>query len=88
MFIHSIGDSELRWLLPNFELSFCTKLILCVIPRLIGSITVHQVAPIYRGWVHRRGDAQMKNTTRNLARSSRMRKSFANFGNKLCPPGS
>ena len=38
--------------------------------------------------VHRRGDAQMKNITRILASSTRMRKSFANFGNKLYPPGS
>ena len=49
----------------------------------MGPITVHQVSPIYRCWVHRRGDAQMKNTTRNLASSTKMSKSFANFGNKL-----
>ena len=57
-------------------------------PRIIGPITVHQVSPIYRCWVHRRGDTQMQNATRILASSTRMRKSFANFGNKLYPPGS
>ena len=51
-------------------------------------ITVHQVSPINQCWVHRRGDAQMKNTTRILASSTRMRKSFATFGNKLYPPDS
>ena len=69
------------WLLPNFEL--CTKLILRIIPRIIGPITVHQVSPINQCWVHRRGDAQMKNATRILASSTKMRKSFATFGNRL-----
>ena len=36
--------------------------------------------------VHRRGDTQLKNATRNLASSTKMKKSFAtNFGNKPVP---
>ena len=59
-----------------------------IIPRIIGPITVYQVSPIDQCWVHRRGDTQMKNATRNLASSTKMRKSFANFGDKLDPLGS
>ena len=59
-----------------------------IIPRIIGPITVHQVSPINQCRVHRRGDAQMKNATRILASSTKMRKTFATFGNKLYPPGS
>ena len=60
-----------------------------IIPRIIGPITFFQVSPIDQCWVHRRGDTQMKNATRNLASSTKMRKSFAtNFGNKLDPLGS
>ena len=61
----------------------CTKSILRIIPRIIGPITVHQVSPINQCWVHRRGDAQMKNATRILASSTKMRKSFVTFGNRL-----
>ena len=73
------------WLLPNFELKFCTKLILRIIPQIIVPITVLQVSPIDQCWVHRRGDAQVKNATKNLDSSTKMRKSFANFGNKPDP---
>ena len=75
------------WLLPNFELCFYTKLILRIIPRIIGPITVHQVSPINQCRVHRRGDAQKKNATRILASSTKMRKSFAIFVDKLYPLG-
>ena len=57
-----------------------------IIARIIGPITVSQVSPIDQCWVHRRGDTQMKDATRNLASSTKTRKSFAtNFGNKLDP---
>ena len=56
-----------------------------IIPRKIGPITVYQVSPIDQCWVHRLGDTQLKNTTRNLANSTKMRKSFANFGHKPDP---
>ena len=59
-----------------------------IIPRIIGPITVHQVSPIDQCWVHRRGDAQMKNATMILASSTKMKKSFANFGNRADPLGS
>ena len=59
-----------------------------IIHRIIGPIIVYQVFPIDQCWVHRRGDTQMKNATRNLASSTKMRKSFANFGNKPDPLGS
>ena len=39
------------WLLPNFEL-YCTKLILRIIPRIIGPITFEQVPLINQGWVN------------------------------------
>ena len=55
------------------------------IPRIIGPITVYQVSPIDQCWVHRRGDTLMKNATKNLASSTKMRKSFANFGNEPDP---
>ena len=75
------------WLLPNFEL-YCTKLILRIIPRRSGPITFQQVSLINQCWVHRRGDAQKKNATRILASSTKMKKSFATFGNKPDPLGS
>ena len=59
-----------------------------IIPRIIDPIAVYQVSPIDQCWVHRRGDAQTKNATRVLANSTRMRKSFATFGNQLYDPGS
>ena len=60
-----------------------------IIPRIIGPITVHQVALIYQCWVHHRRDTQMKNAIRNLASSTKMKKSFAtNFGNRADPLGS
>ena len=55
-----------------------------IIPRIIGPITFQQVSPIDQCWVHRRGDTQVENATRILASSTKMRKSFANFGNKPC----
>ena len=58
-----------------------------IIPRIIGPITVYQVSPIDQCWV-RRCDSQMKNATKNLASSTKMKKSFANFGNKPDPLGS
>ena len=73
------------WLLSNFELKFCTKLILRIIPRIIGPITIHLVSAFNQCRVHCRGDAQMKNATKILASSTKMRKSFATFGNKLYP---
>ena len=59
-----------------------------IIPRKIVPITFFQVSPIYQCWVHRRGDAEMENATRILASSTKMRKSFATFGNKPDPLGS
>ena len=57
-----------------------------IIPRIIAPITVQQVSPIDQCWVHRRGDTQMKDATRNLASSTKTRKSFAtNLGKKLDP---
>ena len=53
-----------------------------IIPRIIA---VYQVSPIDQCWVHRRGDSEMKNATRNLASSTKMRKNFANFGKKPDP---
>ena len=88
MFTPPVGDGELLLAVTELELKFCTKLILRIIPRIIGPITVHQVSLIDQGRVQRRGDTQMKNVTRILASSTRMRKSFATFGNKLYPPGS
>ena len=60
------------WLLPN------------------STVFLHQinveVSLINQYWVHRRGDTQMKNATKNLANSTKMRKSFAtNYGNKFDP---
>ena len=40
LFTHPVGDSKLRWLLPNFHCNFCIELILRIIPRIIGPITV------------------------------------------------
>ena len=58
-----------------------------IIPRIIGPITVYQVSN--QCWVLRRGDTQMKNATKNLATSTKMRKNFAtNFGIKHDPLGS
>ena len=56
-----------------------------IILRIIGRIVVYQVSPIDQRWVHLRGDTQMKNATRNVASSTKIKKSFANFGNKLDP---
>ena len=47
-----------------------------------------QVSLINQCWVRLRGDAHKKNATRNLASSTKMRKSFANFGSKPDPLGS
>ena len=88
LFTPPVGDSELLLAVTELELKFCTKLILRIIPRIIGPITVHQVSLIDQGRVQRRGDTQMKNATRILVSSTRMRKSLATFGNKLYPPGS
>ena len=57
-----------------------------IIPRITGPIAVSKVSPIDQYWVHRRGDTQIRDATRNLASSTKTRKSFAtNFGNKLDP---
>ena len=59
-----------------------------VVGLTLGPITFFQVSLIYQGWVHRRGDTQMMNATKNLANSTKMRKSFASYGNKPDPLGS
>ena len=81
-----VGDSKLLLAVTEFPLQFCIKLMLRIIPRIIGPINVQQVSPIDQRWVLRRGENQMKNATKNLASSTKMRKSFAtNFGNKPDP---
>ena len=40
-----------------------------IIPRIIGPITVQQVSPIDQCWVHRRGDTEMRDASKNLASS-------------------
>ena len=82
-----VGGSKLLLAVTELLLYFCIKLILRIIHRIIGPITVYQVSPIDQCWVHRRGGTQM-NATRNLASSTKMKKSFANFGNKPDPLGS
>ena len=88
LFTHTVGDSKLRWLLPNFDhCNFCTKFIVRLIPqvnrrftdfrRFPRSISVKSVVVVM---------SQMRDATKNLAIATKMRKSFAtNFGNKLDP---
>ena len=74
------------WLLPNITVTLHQINFENHFHRIIGPITVSQVSPIDQCWVQRRGDTQMKDATRNLASSTKTRKSFAtNFGNKLDP---
>ena len=34
LFTHPVGDSKLRWLLPNFATNFCTKFVVRLIPQV------------------------------------------------------
>ena len=88
LFTPPVGDSKLRWLLPNFvTITFATKFIVRLIPqvnrpftdfrRLTRSISVKSIVAVM---------SQMRDATRNLAIATKTRKSFAtNFGNKLDP---
>ena len=88
LFTLPVGDNELLLAVTEYHSNFCIKLILTIIPRIFGPITVYQVSSIDQCWFHRGGDTQMKNATKNLASSTKMRKSFAKFGNMLDPLGS
>ena len=88
LFTRPVGDSKLRWLLPNFAaVTFCTKCVVRLIPQVNRpftdfrwfprSISVKSIVAVM---------SQMRDATRNLAIATKTRKSFAtNFGNKLDP---
>ena len=73
LFTHPVGDSKL--LLAVTEFSAVILHHINVENHTTNNWPNHCFAgfPIDQCWVHRRGDAQMKDATRNLASSTKMR---------------